>query len=195
MRSGNRMFSKQASEQNKHAISTKNFAQYEHEKLRRNSTVPQLWDLLEQVKDPEIPALSLWDIGILKNIQCEADAVTVTITPTYSGCPAMDVIREDVEKLLHEQGYHTVNVITKLSPAWTTDWMTSKGREKLRGYGIAPPEDIVGNERDINADTQVKCPHCKSHHTKLISEFSSTACKALFQCESCNETFDLFKNI
>jgi len=176
-------------------IPTKSLAQYEHEKLRRNSTVPHLWDLLEQIKDPEIPVLSLWDIGILKNVQHEHDVVTVTITPTYSGCPAMDIIKEDIEDLLHAHGINKVKVITKLSPAWTTDWMTAKGRVQLRGYGIAPPEDIVGTERDIDADTQVFCPHCTSGDTRLISEFGSTACKALFQCNNCNETFDLFKNI
>lgn len=176
--------------------------QYEREKFRRNSKVPHLWALLDAVKDPEIPVLSLWDIGILKDISQQGQAVTVTITPTYSGCPAMDVIREDITLLLKSDGFSQVNVALELAPPWTTQWMTDKGRKALRGYGIAPPNDMVdpklghlSHTVELNETTQARCPHCGSHHTRMISEFASTACKALFQCNDCSEPFDLFKHI
>ena len=176
--------------------------QYEREKFRRNSKVPHLWVLLDAVKDPEIPVLSLWDIGILKDISQHQQCVTVTITPTYSGCPAMDVIREDITLLLKKQGFLQVKVEFELTPAWTTDWMTDRGREQLRGYGIAPPNDMVDPTHGqlshtvaLNETTQVRCPHCGSYQTRMISEFASTACKALFQCNDCSEPFDLFKHI
>jgi ring-1,2-phenylacetyl-CoA epoxidase subunit PaaD len=180
----------------------KSSLQYEREKFRRNSQVPHLWALLDAVKDPEIPVLSLWDIGILKDISQHGQGVTVTITPTYSGCPAMDVIREDITAALLSDGIAQVKVELELTPAWTTDWMTSKGREQLRGYGIAPPDDVVdpmhghlAHAVELTETTQVRCPHCGSHETRMVSEFSSTACKALFQCNDCSEPFDLFKHI
>jgi len=174
-------------------IPTKSSLQYEREQFRRNSQVPHLWALLDAVKDPEIPVLSLWDIGILKDISQHEQAVTVVITPTYSGCPAMDVIREDITAALLNHGVAKVQVELELTPAWTTDWMTNKGREQLRGYGIAPPDDTV--DLVLTEETQVRCPHCGSHETRMISEFGSTACKALFQCNDCSEPFDLFKHI
>ena len=183
-------------------IPMKSSLQYEREKFRRNSQVPHLWALLDAVKDPEIPVLSLWDIGILKDISQHGQGVTVTITPTYSGCPAMDVIREDITAALLSDGIAQVKVELELTPAWTTDWMTSKGREQLRGYGIAPPDDVVdplhgdlAHTVELTEVTQVRCPHCGSHETRMVSEFSSTACKALFQCNDCREPFDLFKHI
>lgn len=177
-------------------IPTKSPLQFEREQFRRNSKYPELWECLDHVKDPEIPALSLWDIGILKDIKCQGKQATVTITPTYSGCPAMDVIAEDVTLALKQQGIEKTVIIKELSPAWTTDWMTDKGRNQLRDYGIAPPNDVVGgNEQALNNDSKVYCPQCTSEDTRLLSEFGSTACKALFQCNSCNETFDLFKHI
>ena len=183
-------------------IPMKSSLQYEREKFRRNSQVPHLWALLDAVKDPEIPVLSLWDIGILKDISQHGQGVTVTITPTYSGCPAMDVIREDITAALLSDGIAQVKVELELTPAWTTDWMTSKGREQLRGYGIAPPDDVVDSMHghlahavELTETTQVRCPHCGSHETRMVSEFSSTACKALFQCNDCSEPFDLFKHI
>ena len=183
-------------------IPMKSSLQYDREKFRRNSQVPHLWALLDSVKDPEIPVLSLWDIGILKDIsQCE-QSVTVTITPTYSGCPAMDVIREDITAALLNYGVAQVEVELELTPAWTTDWMTSKGRDELRGYGIAPPNDVINPSHgsqvhtvELSETTQVKCPHCGGLDTRMISEFGSTACKALFQCNDCSEPFDLFKHI
>ncbi len=177
-------------------IPSKPHAQYEREQYRRNSGIPELWALLDQVKDPEIPVLSLWDIGILKDVIQQGNVVKVIITPTYSGCPAMDIITEDIQGVMDDHGIEKCLVTMQLSPAWTTDWMTEKGRNQLRNYGIAPPNDVVNGEgQELNEDTQVLCPHCGSHDTRMVSEFGSTACKSLFQCNSCEEPFDLFKHI
>lgn len=159
----------------------------ERRERRANSPVPQLWDLLDAVKDPEIPAVSLWEMGILQDIEQAGDKVKVTITPTYSGCPAMAAMAEDVVTALTEAGYES-EVINRLSPAWSTSWMSEEARENLREYGIAPPGS--GGER-----AQVLCPQCESSEVKRLSEFGSTACKALYQCVSCGEPFDYFKPI
>jgi len=176
-------------------IPTMSQEQYERELLRRNSNHVELWNLLDEVKDPEIPVLSLWDMGILRDVQREGNQVQVTITPTYSGCPAMDVMREDIEIALRANGIEDYAVKTVLAPAWTTDWMTDKGRAQLRGYGIAPPDDAVDHQGRETPESKVRCPHCGSVHTQRVSEFGSTACKALFQCNDCSEPFDYFKNI
>lgn len=174
------------------------------EMRRQNSSCPELWDCLEEVKDPEIPALSLWDMGILQDATVESDGgeqtAVVTITPTYSGCPAMDVIREDIETAVLNRGYVRVSVVNRLSPAWTTDWMTPDAQKRLREFGIAAPDDMTGgdgrmHEMESPDDLQVRCPQCASENTRLISEFGSTACKALMQCNDCAETFDYFKRI
>jgi ring-1,2-phenylacetyl-CoA epoxidase subunit PaaD len=185
-------------------IPTTPHGQYEREKFRRNTSYPELWLKLDEVKDPEIPVLSLWDMGILKDIQKDNNKIIVTITPTYSGCPAMDIITEDIRGAFDIKSDidSDVNAIDEcvvkieLSPAWTTDWMTEKGRNQLRNYGIAPPSDVVNGETgELTSDTQVLCPHCSSDNTHMVSEFGSTACKALFQCNDCSEPFDLFKHI
>lgn len=176
-------------------IPTMSQAQYEREQCRRNSDCGDLWNLLDAVKDPEIPVLSLWDMGILRDVRKEGDKVRVTITPTYSGCPAMDVMKEDIESVLRANGVDDFTVETKLSPAWTTDWMTDKGRQQLRGYGIAPPDDAPDAGNRETPEAEVACPHCGSTDTKRVSEFGSTACKALFQCQDCGEPFDYFKSI
>jgi len=177
-------------------ISLVSHEQYQREKVRRSSQCRDLWSLLDEVKDPEIPVLSLWDLGILRDVQRQGETVIVTITPTYSGCPAMDAIREDIETALRASGIRDCSIKTQLSPAWTTDWMTDQGRRQLRGYGIAPPDDMVNENGDsLSPESQVLCPHCGSINTKLVSEFGSTACKALFQCDDCREPFDFFKNI
>jgi ring-1,2-phenylacetyl-CoA epoxidase subunit PaaD len=167
-----------------------------HERLqqRRQSAHASLWDLLDAVKDPEIPALSLWDLGVLRDIQRQGSEVQVTITPTYSGCPAVDAMADDIRAALIAAGFEQVRVKTQLAPAWTTDWMSARGREKLRAYGIAPPED--GDSDDgLTPETAVACPHCGSRETRRISEFGSTACKALFRCGDCDEPFDYFKKL
>ena len=158
--------------------------QYEVEKARRESAFPQLWDVLDTVKDPEIPVLSIWELGILRGVKMDGEAVVVTITPTYSGCPAMDAVAEDIVKALAAAGYGQCRIDTQWAPAWSTSWMSPEGREKLRGYGIAPP-----------GEQALCCPHCNSPEVELVSEFGSTACKALYRCQSCFEPFDFFKNL
>ncbi len=147
-----------------------------------------IWSILESVTDPEIPVLSIIDLGIVRNVELDAskNKVTITITPTYTGCPAMDMITLNIRLALIENGYQNVEVISILSPPWSTDWMTEAGKEKLQSYGIAPPKSHL-------CDTVIACPQCHSTHTELISQFGSTACKALYRCNDCKEPFDYFK--
>ena len=152
-----------------------------------------LFDILETVSDPEIPVLSIMEMGVVRDVKIVNDIVEVTITPTYSGCPAMDVIGDDIKKALQEKGFEA-KVKLVLSPAWTTDWITPKGRIALEKYGIAAPlEADADKEVLLNNKKLVKCPQCGSNNTKMISQFGSTACKAFFQCEDCQEPFDYFK--
>lgn len=155
----------------------------------------KIWQLLETISDPEIPVLSITDLGIVREVKCgntPDKAVIITITPTYSGCPAMDMIAMQIRMLLLENGYKNIAVKTTLSPVWTTDWMTEAGKQKLHEYGIAPP---VGKSLDDTPLTEiaVACPQCRSTQTRPLSEFGSTACKALFICNNCLEPFDYFK--
>lgn len=151
--------------------------------------------------DPEVPVLSVVDLGIIRNVEVKVSPfggdleVAVFITPTYSGCPAMDIIRINIRMALLENGFKNIAINTILSPAWTTDWMTEKGKEKLKAYGIAPPniKQLVCEPDVFQKEEAVQCPHCNSYHTKLISQFGSTACKALYVCEDCKEPFDYFK--
>ena len=149
--------------------------------------------ILETVSDPEIPVLTILDMGVVREAIENKGQVTVKITPTYSGCPAMDVIGDDIVKAFSEQG-KTAIVELILSPAWTTDWITPKGREALEKYGIAPPLNAIADKDSLLGDKKiVTCPQCGSKNTKVVSQFGSTACKALFQCEVCKEPFDYFK--
>ena len=149
--------------------------------------------ILEQVSDPEIPVLSIMEMGVVRSAIIENNIVKVEITPTYSGCPAMDVIGDDIQKALLDAGYQSkINLI--LAPAWTTDWITPKGRNALEEYGIAAPLDpIADKEALLDEKRIVKCTNCGSQNTKLVSQFGSTACKALFKCDDCQEPFDYFK--
>jgi len=144
------------------------------------------------VKDPEVPVLTIEDLGVLRDVRADGGRVTVTITPTYSGCPAMDVIRDDLVLALTSAGFEDVEVRLTLSPAWTTDWMTDAGKQKLSEYGIAPPTGraAVG---PIKLALAVKCPRCGSLDTREVSRFGSTSCKALYECRACLEPFDHFK--
>jgi ring-1,2-phenylacetyl-CoA epoxidase subunit PaaD len=150
----------------------------------------RIWKILEEVPDPEIPVLTILDLGIVRNVLLSptSEAIEIIITPTYSGCPAMDAISMDIKLKMLEHGYKNFKVTQSLSPAWTTDWMTESGKEKLKAYGIAPPKKM----NDLS-DTNPACPQCKSQNTKLLSQFGSTACKALYQCIDCKEPFDYFK--
>lgn len=145
---------------------------------------------LEQVVDPEIPVLTIADIGILRDVTVEEGKAIVTITPTYSGCPAMDLIREEVGAALTAAGFADAEVRTVYSPAWTTDWMSDEAKRKLTEFGIAPPHHVAPKLRPA-----VVCPRCRSDETHVVSEFGSTACKALLVCDRCGEPFDYFKEI
>lgn len=152
--------------------------------------------ILETVTDPEIPVLSIADMGIVRDIHAPDDdgPVEIVITPTYSGCPAMNAIEVNIKAAMQEAGYSAVQVRTVLSPAWTTDWITEAGRQKLEAYGIAPPLRGTEDKSALFADARpVPCPLCKSTHTEMISQFGSTPCKALYRCKDCLEPFDYFK--
>ncbi|MAT55294.1 MAG: phenylacetate-CoA oxygenase subunit PaaJ [Saprospirales bacterium] len=152
--------------------------------------------ILQSVTDPEIQVLTLEDMGIIRDINIDEDEkVEVVITPTYTGCPAMDLIAVNIKSALQEAGIQNVEVKTTLSPAWSTDWLSEEGRKKLKAYGIAPPEKAAGKSALLGLDGGVTCPRCNSTNTRLISEFGSTACKALYQCNDCLEPFDYFKCI
>jgi ring-1,2-phenylacetyl-CoA epoxidase subunit PaaD len=149
------------------------------------------WELLEGVPDPEIPVVSVVDLGIVRAVQEDGRRVVVTITPTYSGCPATEVIRRDVQAAL-EAAYDEVEVVTQLSPAWTTDWLRPEALEKLRGFGIEPPEGRVLLPL-AGVGTPAQCPHCASTDVEELATFGSTPCKALWRCRACREPFDYFK--
>jgi ring-1,2-phenylacetyl-CoA epoxidase subunit PaaD len=158
----------------------------------------QIWAWLEEVCDPEIPVISVVDLGIVRDVQwCQNGNCIVTITPTYSGCPAMKVIEASIQSALKAHADVQVEVRTSLSPAWTTDWMSEAGKGKLKDYGVAPPAEHVVNSGGISRVAQgallVACPQCGSHRTRCISQFGSTACKALYKCMDCAEPFDYFK--
>jgi len=157
-----------------------------------------IYEYLEAVKDPEVPVLSVVDMGIIREARMEGDALVVDITPTYSGCPAMGVIEDDVIAELRKHGFAKVRVNTVLSPPWTTDWMSEKGKENLRKYGIAPPGRVSESQLvplGSAAQVEILCPRCGSEDTKITSEFGATACKALCVCNTCREPFEYFKSI
>ncbi|MFN5912676.1 MAG: 1,2-phenylacetyl-CoA epoxidase subunit PaaD [Bacteroidota bacterium] len=153
----------------------------------------EIIEYLQEVFDPEIPVLTILDLGIVRGIKIEKDHVQVTITPTYTGCPAMKTIEEQIKEKLAEKGVVNVDVDLVISPAWTTDWISEDGRNKLREYGIAPPEDEVDKSVLFAKHPTVPCPRCSSSNTRMISLFGSTACKAQYQCNECLEPFDYFK--
>lgn len=160
------------------------------------ASIEQVYAWLQEVPDPEIPVLSVVDLGVVRDVSWDGDACVVVITPTYSGCPAMREITEDIRQVLARHGIGEVRVETRLSPAWTTDWMSEKGRAALKDYGIAAPAqqaiDISGISRR-SAGPAIECPRCGSRDTRLVSNFGSTSCKALYRCVSCREPFDYFK--
>ncbi len=150
------------------------------------ATTKQVWAWLGDVPDPEIPVISVTDLGIVRDVSWAGDTLHIDVTPTYSGCPATRVIANDIEAAMHQRGVADVKVHTKISPAWTTDWLTEAGREKLLAYGIAPPSAAGGPD---------KCPQCGSDKLEKISQFGSTPCKAQWRCKDCLEPFDYFKCI
>ncbi|MCC2656670.1 MAG: phenylacetate-CoA oxygenase subunit PaaJ [Panacagrimonas sp.] len=168
-----------------------------------HTATTDVWRWLSEIPDPEVPAVSIVDLGIVRDVRHGADArLVVTVTPTYSGCPATEVIANSIREALQDHGVADARIEMQLSPAWTTDWLTPEAKEKLRRYGIAPPAGLAPGERAIDAsrilryrpaDDGVTCPRCGSARTELISGFGSTPCKALYRCVACREPFDYFK--
>jgi ring-1,2-phenylacetyl-CoA epoxidase subunit PaaD len=158
-------------------------------------TEDAIWEILDNVKDPEVPAVSVVELGILRCLSWDGEHLTVDVTPTYSGCPATELIEELIAEALRAAGIRDLQINRVLTPAWTTDWITEEGREKLRVFGIAPPKGSASKMSLLGADEVIACPLCGSEHTERISEFGSTACKALYRCRDCLEPFDYFKCI
>jgi ring-1,2-phenylacetyl-CoA epoxidase subunit PaaD len=169
--------------------------------MNTHAVTEQVWAWLGQVPDPEIPVISVVDLGIVRSVEWRGEECVVTITPTYSGCPAMAVIAAAVTDTLHAHGVEQVRLVSQLSPAWTTDWMSEAGKAALKGYGIAPPAQQAidvsglrgGVKRGAVPEPDIACPNCGSPHTQLTSQFGSTPCKALYKCLDCREPFDYFK--
>ena len=161
------------------------------------STKDKIWKLLEEIPDPEIPVLTIHDLGVVRKIDEINNEIIVTITPTYSGCPAMNQFEADIITTLNKQGYDKVSIVTTYDPPWTTDWLSEEAKKKLQDYGIAPPEQKTTDKNALLVDDRksVTCPQCKSTNSKMISQFGSTACKSLYQCNDCMEPFDYFKCI
>ena len=161
------------------------------------STKDKIWKLLEEIPDPEIPVLTIHDLGIVRKIDEINNEIIVTITPTYSGCPAMNQFEADIVTTLNKYGYDKVSIVTTYDPPWTTDWLSEEAKKKLQDYGIAPPEQKTTDKNALLVDDRksVTCPQCKSTSSKMISQFGSTACKSLYQCNDCMEPFDYFKCI
>jgi len=168
------------------------------------ATVEQIWNWLGEVPDPEIPVISVVDLGIVRDVRWEREAagecLVVTVTPTYSGCPATSVIASDIKTALQQRGIDALRVETRISPAWTTDWLSTVGKQRLREFGIAPPAQTVGAVVPLRrllptARTGIECPYCGSANTARVSEFGSTPCKAQYKCGDCLEPFDYLKSI
>ena len=157
----------------------------------------QIWDYLKEIPDPEIPVINIVELGVVRAIEINENQLAISITPTYSGCPAMKVIEDDIVSVLKNKGFDTVKIKTILSPAWTTDWITDTAKQKLKEYGIAPPEKTSVDKGYLFSKglKKIKCPHCNSTNTEMKSQFGSTACKALYTCKDCLEPFDYFKCI
>lgn len=154
-----------------------------------------VWQLLDEVLDPEVPVVSVVELGIVRDLQWQEQQLQVTLTPTYSGCPATAFIEQEILQALHQAGIADVQLHQQLAPAWTTDWISESGRNKLRDYGIAPPVGSASKRSLLGEEPVIACPQCGSEHTERVSEFGSTACKALYRCTDCLEPFDYFKCI
>ncbi|CAG5087125.1 1,2-phenylacetyl-CoA epoxidase subunit PaaD [Parvicella tangerina] len=162
-----------------------------------NKEEQHIYDLIKDIPDPEIPVLTIVDLGVIRKVERVSDDFVITITPTYTGCPAMNQFEDDILKTLKDNGVSNVHIETQYEPAWTTDWMSDNAKQKLQDYGIAPPQEKTSDKNYIIGKEKKKviCPQCKSEDTKMISQFGSTACKALYQCNNCKEPFDYFKCI
>ncbi|MEI8138124.1 MAG: 1,2-phenylacetyl-CoA epoxidase subunit PaaD [Bacteroidota bacterium] len=159
-------------------------------------TKESIFSLLSEIPDPEIPVISIIELGVIRDVIFSGKDIEVIITPTYSGCPAMKQMEDDVRKKMEEQGFENIKIITVYNPAWTTDWLSADAKLKLQKYGIAPPEESTTDKSFLSGKPKnVTCPRCKSKNTVMISQFGSTACKALYKCNECLEVFDYFKCI
>jgi len=162
----------------------------------QKTTKEQVWKILNEIPDPEIPVISIVELGVVRDLEIIDNKITVTITPTYTGCPATKFFENDITAAMVKAGFAEVNIKYQYNPAWTTDWLNEESRENLRKYGIAPPSGKTTDKRFLLGQKPiVLCPQCKSKNTKMISQFGSTACKSLYQCKDCLETFDYFKCI
>ncbi|NCI45328.1 1,2-phenylacetyl-CoA epoxidase subunit PaaD [Sediminibacterium soli] len=157
--------------------------------------IQHIREILETVPDPEVPVLSVIDLGIVRNIETEGRCVEITVTPTYSGCPAIDMMKMHIRMALLQAGFQDIVINQTLSPAWTTDWISESGKQKLKAFGIAPPlpAQSVCTPDHFQREEAIQCPLCNSYRTRVVSQFGSTACKALYQCNDCGEPFDYFK--
>lgn len=162
-----------------------------------NLTVDEIWAILDTIPDPEVPAITIVELGVVRKVTIENDEVTVNITPTYSGCPATERFKQDIKDFLKINGIEKVNLVMQYSPAWTTNWLSDEAKEKLREYGIAPPIDGTEDKGFLfqSGPKVVPCVKCNSENTELSSQFGSTACKALYKCNDCLEPFEYFKCI
>ncbi len=160
-------------------------------------TKENIYSLLSEIPDPEIPVISIVELGVIRDVRFSDDKnIEITLTPTYSGCPAMKQMEDDVKKKLTDNGFENVKINTVYNPAWTTDWLSTEAKIKLQQYGIAPPEESTNDKSFLTGKTKnITCPRCKSTNTHLVSQFGSTACKALYKCNDCLEAFDYFKCI
>jgi ring-1,2-phenylacetyl-CoA epoxidase subunit PaaD len=156
----------------------------------------EILNLISEIPDPEIPVITIAELGVIRDVTIDGENVEIKITPTYSGCPAMQQMENDIQAVLKQNGISNLKITTVYSPAWTTDWIPVEAKEKLRKYGIAPPEKTTADKSWLTGKSKIiLCPRCRSKNTKLISQFGSTACKALYQCQDCLEPFDYFKCI
>ena len=161
-----------------------------------NYSEKEIFSFLEEIPDPEIPVISIVELGVIRSIKPGENSVEIEITPTYSGCPAMKQMQDDIISTLKAKGIEKINLKTVYTPAWTSDWLNEAAREKLRKYGIAPPQGTTIDKAALmGKEKHIKCPRCKSENTVLVSQFGSTACKALYKCKDCLEPFDYFKCI
>lgn len=157
-------------------------------------TKDQIYSLLSEIPDPEIPVITIEELGVLRGVELTPGGCEVTITPTYTGCPAMQMIEDEIRSTLHKHGVDLVNIKMTYSPAWTTDWISNDAKFKLKQYGIAPPELLSVDKLTLLGGTRhIQCPQCNSINTEMISQFGSTACKSLYRCNDCREPFDYFK--
>lgn len=162
----------------------------------QNITEQSILEALKEIPDPEIPVISIVDLGVIRKINVLSTGVEIDITPTYSGCPAMKQMEDDIVSTLKKMGIENINIKMVYTPAWTTDWLSEDAKERLRKYGIAPPQESTTDKSFITGKTKkIKCPRCGSLHTEMVSQFGSTACKALYKCKDCLEPFDYFKCI